>query len=220
MGTPGSRGAAQRGWLMSAVLALRHDQGITWDVRLRLYALAFMTLLFTAFTPALGSGSSSVGGATATVIVELVPGSAASVSAQITSLGGHVIRNLESIDALVAEMPVAAARTLASNRRVLSITPDSPVQLLSSMSGHSAASSPSSSSPSSSTTYDPTTDVGSAYNTTALSGAQSMWSAGYTGKGVTVALIDSGVSPVQGLAGSGKLMNGPDLSFDSQASNL
>jgi serine protease AprX len=41
-----------------------------------------------------------------------------------------------------------------------------------------------------------------------------------TGAGVGVALIDSGVSPVKGLAGAGKVINGPDLSFESQASNL
>jgi serine protease AprX len=37
-----------------------------------------------------------------------------------------------------------------------------------------------------------------------------------TGKGVTVALIDSGVAPVDALDDSGKVVNGPDLSFESQ----
>ena len=41
-----------------------------------------------------------------------------------------------------------------------------------------------------------------------------------TGAGIGVALIDSGVSPVTGLSGAGKVINGPDLSFDSQATNL
>jgi len=40
-----------------------------------------------------------------------------------------------------------------------------------------------------------------------------------TGQGVTVALIDTGVSPVTGLNGYGKVTNGPDLSFESQTSN-
>jgi serine protease AprX len=62
--------------------------------------------------------------------------------------------------------------------------------------------------------------MGSAYNTTLMTGAQAMWRAGFTGKGVDVALIDSGVSPVPGLDGADQLINGPDLSFDSQASNL
>jgi serine protease AprX len=41
-----------------------------------------------------------------------------------------------------------------------------------------------------------------------------------TGAGVGVALIDSGVSPVKGLDGAGKVINGPDLSFESQVPNL
>ena len=41
-----------------------------------------------------------------------------------------------------------------------------------------------------------------------------------TGAGVGVALIDSGVSPVPGLDGAGKVLNGPDLSFESQSSAL
>ncbi|AGZ43673.1 S8 family serine peptidase [Actinoplanes friuliensis] len=44
--------------------------------------------------------------------------------------------------------------------------------------------------------------------------------AALTGAGIGVALIDSGVSPVPGLNGRGKVINGPDLSFESQAPNL
>ena len=42
-----------------------------------------------------------------------------------------------------------------------------------------------------------------------------MWDAGYTGKGVDVAVIDSGVVPVDGLAGSGKVVYGPDLTLEN-----
>jgi serine protease AprX len=52
------------------------------------------------------------------------------------------------------------------------------------------------------------------FNVTRVTGARDMWSAGITGTGVDVALIDSGVTPVGGLAG--KVVNGPDLSFESQ----
>ena len=34
-----------------------------------------------------------------------------------------------------------------------------------------------------------------------VTGASAMWDAGYTGKGVDVAVIDSGIVPVDGLAG-------------------
>src|SRR3954470_11445454 len=50
-------------------------------------------------------------------------------------------------------------------------------------------------------------------------GADKMWSLGYTGKGVGVALIDSGVVPVQGLT-SGNVVNGPDLSLDNPMRGL
>ena len=68
--------------------------------------------------------------------------------------------------------------------------------------------------------YDPALDMNSMANTTAYSGAAAWWSAGYTGRGVDVAVIDSGVSPVAGLAGAGKVVYGPDLSLESQAPNL
>jgi serine protease AprX len=41
-----------------------------------------------------------------------------------------------------------------------------------------------------------------------------------TGAGVGVALIDSGVAPVDGLSQAGKVINGPDLSFESQTPGL
>jgi len=49
-----------------------------------------------------------------------------------------------------------------------------------------------------------------------LIGASGLQSRGINGAGVGVALIDSGVVPVQGLSGAGKVINGPDLSFESQ----
>jgi serine protease AprX len=68
--------------------------------------------------------------------------------------------------------------------------------------------------------YDPATDPSSMVNTTRAIGAQAWWSAGYTGRGVDIALIDTGVAPVEGLAGPGKVIYGPDLSFESQVPAL
>ncbi|MDJ0663199.1 MAG: S8 family serine peptidase [Acidimicrobiia bacterium] len=42
----------------------------------------------------------------------------------------------------------------------------------------------------------------------------------YDGSGITVALIDSGVVPVDGLDAPGKVINGLDISFESQAPDL
>ena len=65
-------------------------------------------------------------------------------------------------------------------------------------------------------------DLGSMYSLTARAGIQAAWNKGVidkevTGKDVTVAVIDTGVAPVAGLDGNGKVVNGPDLSFEGQA---
>jgi serine protease AprX len=49
--------------------------------------------------------------------------------------------------------------------------------------------------------------------------ASSGTAASLTGQGVGIAMIDTGVAPVAGLPAA-QLVNGPDLSFESQASNL
>jgi serine protease AprX len=51
-------------------------------------------------------------------------------------------------------------------------------------------------------------------------GADDLWRYGITGKGVGVAVIDTGMVPVKGLTGTDKVVNGPDLSFDSQSDDL
>ncbi|WP_433290701.1 S8 family serine peptidase [Actinoplanes sp. CA-030573] len=50
-------------------------------------------------------------------------------------------------------------------------------------------------------------------------GADTGAAAGLTGAGVGVALLDTGVAPVAGLP-AGQIVNGPDLSFESQADSL
>jgi serine protease AprX len=68
--------------------------------------------------------------------------------------------------------------------------------------------------------YEPALDAYSMANTDAIVGAQAWWNLGYTGAGVDVALIDSGVAPVQGLSTPGKIVYGPDLSLESQSPDL
>jgi serine protease AprX len=68
--------------------------------------------------------------------------------------------------------------------------------------------------------YDPAADVNSMFNTTQYTGATAWWNAGFTGAGVDVAIIDTGVSRVEGLATPGKVVYGPDLSLESQSADL
>jgi serine protease AprX len=72
----------------------------------------------------------------------------------------------------------------------------------------------------SATSYDPASDGYSMAAIRASMGAQAWWNAGYTGRGVDVAVIDSGVAPVAGLDAPDKVVYGPDLSLESQAPNL
>ena len=58
--------------------------------------------------------------------------------------------------------------------------------------------------------------AGSLYRLTRTVGAQEYWAAGYTGRGVDVAVIDTGTAPVDGLDAPGKVVYGADVSFDSQ----
>jgi serine protease AprX len=67
-----------------------------------------------------------------------------------------------------------------------------------------------------SSNYDAAADPYSMQNVTGHGGLRPWWHAGFSGQGVDVALVDTGVSPVPGLDGSGKVVNGPDLSLESQ----
>jgi hypothetical protein len=62
----------------------------------------------------------------------------------------------------------------------------------------------------------PASDPSSLYSTDRMIEANQLWAQGITGKGVDVAVLDSGVSPVAGLDAAGKIVYGPDLSFDGQ----
>ncbi len=64
--------------------------------------------------------------------------------------------------------------------------------------------------------FDAAHDTGSLWSITSMVGAQQLWDQHYTGAGVGVALIDTGVTRVPGLDGARKVFYGPDLSFDSQ----
>ena len=59
-----------------------------------------------------------------------------------------------------------------------------------------------------------TLSSGSLATIAARTGATDLWACGWTGRGVDVALVDTGVAPV---AGTGAIVSGPDLSFEAQA---
>jgi serine protease AprX len=68
--------------------------------------------------------------------------------------------------------------------------------------------------------HDPDTDPYSMKTLTEDTGVTEFWDQGFTGAGVDVAVIDTGVAAVEGLTTANKVVFGPDLSFESQAPNL
>ena len=144
------------------------------------------------------------------IIVRAVPGGIAAAERAVLRLGGRVGRQLPIIDGFSARVPETALADLGATPAVFSTTVDARLQPMATSYTTTTTAS----------TYDALNDVGSMYNTTLMTGAQQYWKAGYTGKDVDVAVIDSGVAPVDGLTAAGKVVNGPDLSFESQATNL
>ena len=176
--------------------------GVVGGSWLRRLAVAVLVVVVLAVVPPVaGAASSAAGGQPVGVIVQAEPGAVAAAARQIQDLGGRVGRQLGVINGFTALVPAGQVGRLQRSPVVSSVTRNEPVQM------QAAA-------------YTPTTDAGSLYTTTLQTGAQAYWKAGYTGKGVDVAVIDTGTAPVPGLATSGKIVNGPDLSFESQAPNL
>ena len=120
-------------------------------------------------------------------------GHVADAVAAVRASGGEVGSPLPFINGFKARVSARAANALNHDRSIVSVTPDSKMS-------------------SASSSYDPTV-AGASY--AASSRATSAWSAGLTGRGVTVAVLDTGVAPVQDLAG--RLIAGPDFSGEGNS---
>jgi subtilisin family serine protease len=139
------------------------------------------------------------------VIVRAVPGQAQNVARSIQRTGGAIGRKLGLIEGFEARVPASEVARIGSQRAVVSVTPNARVHML----GFQQ-----------SLQYDPDAEYGSLFHVTRIVKAPNFWGAHYYGQGVDVALIDTGVVPVEGLTVPGKVINGPDLSFDSQNPDL
>ncbi|MFO1539630.1 MAG: S8 family serine peptidase, partial [Chloroflexota bacterium] len=134
-------------------------------------------------------------------IVRAEQGRAADAMRQVRTLGGSVQR-LGIPGVFAAELTAADVAALDALPSIAAITPDAGVELAS-VDGAPAE-----------------RDLGQLVSIAKLIGADRYWNAGYTGQGIDVALIDSGVAPVRGLVTDDKVIHGPDLSFESQSSQL
>ena len=131
------------------------------------------------------------------VIVRQLPQAGRAPASIVEALGGHVGRQLDLVNGFTARIPASGLARLALTPGVVSVTPDAALRLQTD--AWSAAG-----------------DLGSLANVAKATGAADAWSAGDSGQGVDVALIDSGVARVQGLDGAGKVVDGPDFSFESR----
>jgi serine protease AprX len=155
-------------------------------------------------TPASAETVPGRSGPSAAVGSELVPvllgarDGAEPLAAAVTGAGGRVTRSLPLIDAQAALVPSAEVARLAHDPAVAWLVPDAQVRL-----AHSAAGA------------SPAVGPGSVFHVADTVRAKQVWEQGFTGAGVDVAVIDSGVVPVDGLTAPGKVVDGPDLSFES-----
>jgi subtilisin family serine protease len=124
----------------------------------------------------------------------------------VLSLGGSVNDELGVIGGFTASIPDDALTSVALHPAVVSVTED--LSLQSQSAGWQDATNLGE--------YAPRSHKGSLLHTGRAIGVDQYWAESYTGAGVGVAIIDTGVVPVEGLTLPGKVINGPDLSFESQ----
>jgi len=182
--------------------------GLSWHgpvTRRAVTAFVAMLAMIVALLPATAQAADTP---TQDVIVRMADNSVNGANL-IEAAGGTVTAELSIIDGYRAEVPTDAIATLTALGEVHSITPNGTVHLL----GWEDASNIS--------RYNPKKYRGSMYSVAVnQTYTAAYWNAGYTGDGVDIALIDSGVVPVDGLTVAGKVINGPDLSFESQSDDL
>jgi serine protease AprX len=141
-----------------------------------------------------GIAASTSAGPTARYIVE--GSSSASAAAGVASAGGRVLLSLPIVHGVDASLTAAEAETLGEQG--LSVSPDLTVTV------------------ESSTGLSPQTPSGVF---TSVTGAATMWADGFTGSGVTVAVLDTGVDAALPDLGS-RVIGGVDLSGSGVGSAL
>src|SRR4029453_17475882 len=135
------------------------------------------------------------------VIVRGQTGSVDVAERLVLDAGGTGGRRISIIEGFADKVPIGEIPVLDRSPEIVSVTPDASIRLLGTVDG-----------------IDPNKHPGSWLKVAKNTKLYEMWQRGWTGEGVDVALIDSGVAPLPGI--DVQVINGPDLSFDSQAPNL
>ncbi|MDQ6851918.1 MAG: S8 family serine peptidase, partial [Actinomycetota bacterium] len=132
----------------------------------------------------------------ADVIVVGHPGSSAAAAAAVSTAGGYVIGQEPMIDGVRASVPNMRIAQLACSSAVLSVSPNRVVHFQSNDQNGDQNS-------------DPVHGAATGSDFVRATGASSMWKSGNKGA-VGVAVIDTGISPMNDVAG--RVVYGPDLS--------
>ncbi len=193
---PGRRGLS---WMQGGTLALGR-KGLSW-MQGALATLAAVLLLMTVM-PAAQAAEASAPAPAGEYVLQATDLDDARTA--IEAAGGTVLAELNTVSVITADLPEGAADRLAADPAIGSLSPNVRLQLL----GWDGKES----------RNDKTGDLQKVRGT--ITKAAEMWKAGYDGSGIDIALIDSGVVPVDGLIVAGKVLHGPDLSFESQADDL
>ena len=187
--------------------------GVTWG-GVPLHARRAMTVAVVTLVAAGLAGPTAASAATTTsassadqvsVIVRELEGAGNAPERAVSAFGGSVGRQLDILGGFTAAVPADRLDALRGVAGVASVTEDAGLALQSTDVESQAA------------------QAGSLYTiANQVTGASAMWDAGYTGKGVDVAVIDSGVVPVDGFKTPGKIVYGPDLTLENNtpAKNL
>ncbi|MFN2625606.1 MAG: S8 family serine peptidase [Mycobacteriales bacterium] len=122
------------------------------------------------------------------VVVQAAPGQVADAAAAVRSAGGTVGVSLPIIDGFAATLPASAVGRLSNAASIRAVTANRQAHF-------------------SEMSYDDTTTASSGPKATQ---ATAVWSRGFLGQGVGVAIIDTGVSSMPDFAG--RVVYGPDLS--------
>ncbi len=187
--------------LQAAAISGRHGRPMP-----ALIAATVLTAVFVLFTGRASASDRPIvdvlvsnGGPTVSVVVRTNPGAGREAEAAVAKLDGTVQQQLPIIGGFSATIHQADLAQLKATGIFYSITDNAGLKLLDS----------------GSTGYSAKEDDYSLYNTSVAIGVREMWKDGASGRGVDVALIDSGVAPVAGLDRN-KIIWGPDLTNESQ----
>jgi serine protease AprX len=166
--------------------------------------LAVVGLTGAAATPAMAASEPSIDSGPMTAVIVRTDSAAALSRAEafVRRAGGTVERELPLISGFSGRVRAGAVASLRESPGVAEVTSDGSVRMKA----------------------NTWLDTGGANATVGTvkkgAGGKKANTVALTGAGVGVALIDSGVAPVAGLNQPGKVINGPDLSFESQTAGL